>query len=88
MAEHKTILSPPPHFREDILLVTMQERINLLKREIATVKESQEIEPESNSLLIRCLQTSLILICELKYISELNAEEAKNFGEEAITICD
>ncbi|CAG8485613.1 26798_t:CDS:2, partial [Dentiscutata erythropus] len=68
----------------DILPLTKQERINLLKREIATVKELQEIEPESKW----CLQTLLVLLRELKYISELNTKEAMNIDEEVITICD
>ncbi|KAF0456294.1 rab geranylgeranyltransferase alpha subunit [Gigaspora margarita] len=83
VAENTTILSTASRFREDILPMTMHERINLLKREIATVKELQEIEPESKW----CLQTLLILLRELKYISELNTEESKNIDEEVITIC-
>ncbi|CAG8465807.1 2506_t:CDS:10, partial [Scutellospora calospora] len=84
LTENTAILSPSPRFREDILPMTMQERIECLKCEIATVKELLEIEPESKW----CLQTLTILLRELKYISGLNAKEAMNFDEEVITICD
>ncbi|CAG8465487.1 9723_t:CDS:10 [Cetraspora pellucida] len=70
--------------REDILPVTIQERINRLQSEIITVKELLEIEPESKW----SLQTLSILLRELKYISGLNTEEAMNNDQEVITICD
>ena len=47
LTKNTEILSQSPHFREDILPVTTQERIDCLKCEIATVKELLEIELES-----------------------------------------
>ncbi|RHZ83245.1 hypothetical protein Glove_99g311 [Diversispora epigaea] len=71
------------HESQETLPIDKSERIALLQREISTIRELLELEPDSKW----CLQTLANLLREFKRIN--NSKEVKNFEvDEIVTIYD
>ncbi|CAG8827271.1 7507_t:CDS:2, partial [Dentiscutata erythropus] len=80
-----TISSDLIHFEsQETLPIDKSERIILLQREISTIRELLELEPDSKW----CLQTLANLLREFKYID--NSKEVRNVEEvdEIVAIYD